>query len=170
VTVPYSDILTRAIEPALAELPPAMTSDAARVLLLAIGAQESRLAHRDQLERDGRNTVLGPALGLWQFERGGGCTGVLIHRASRRHALAACSRHGVKPTPVEVWRALPGDDVFAATMARLLLFTDAAPLPRLGDAEGAWAYYIRCWRPGRPHHKTWRPLYDAATASVRGSA
>jgi hypothetical protein len=60
--------------------------------------------------------------------------------------------------------------VFAATMARLLLFTDAEPLPRLGDADGSWNYYLRNWRPGKPHPKTWRALYDAATASVRGSA
>ncbi len=50
------DALRDAIDPALAELPPPMTSDAARVMLVAIGLQESRLT--DRVQRNG-----GPARG-----------------------------------------------------------------------------------------------------------
>ena len=57
-------ILATIIDPALRILPPMMTSDAAKAMLLAIGMQESRLTHRKQ--------IVGPAMGLWQFERGGG--------------------------------------------------------------------------------------------------
>ncbi len=34
--------------------------------------------------------------------------------------------------------------------ARLLLWTDAKPLPAIGDEQGAWDYYLRNWRPGKP--------------------
>lgn len=62
-----SEIRDRAIAPALAMLPARMRSDAAEVLLLAIGLQESGLIHRHQIG--------GPAHGLLQFERGGGVRG-----------------------------------------------------------------------------------------------
>ena len=52
-------ILATIIEPTLRILPPMMTSDAAKAMLLAIGMQESRLTHRKQIG--------GPAMGLWQF-------------------------------------------------------------------------------------------------------
>ena len=39
-------IIEYAINPAMALLPPKMTSDKATVMLLAIGLQESRLTHR----------------------------------------------------------------------------------------------------------------------------
>jgi hypothetical protein len=37
------------------------------------------------------------------------------------------------------------------------LFSDAAPLPAAAveNAEAAWDYYIRNWRPGKPHRATW---------------
>ena len=54
------------------------------------------------------------------------------------------------------------DDVLAAAFARLLLFTDPAKLPKLGDADGAWQLYLRTWRPGKPHPHTWPDLYAQA--------
>ena len=134
------ELRTGPVAEALLLLPAKMTSPAAEVLLLAIGLQESRLTHRRQIG--------GPARGLWQFERGGGVAGVLRHPVSRDHAVRVCDARGVAPVPEQVYQRLEHDDVLAAAFARLLLFTDPARLPGLGDEEGAWQLYLRTWRPG----------------------
>src|SRR6476646_617594 len=72
------------LDVALALLPKKLDTPEARVLLLAIGLQESRLVDRYQVLDGGAK---GPARGLWQFERGtkasrGGVWGVFLHRAS----------------------------------------------------------------------------------------
>lgn len=153
-----NEIRERAITPALALLPAIMTSPAAEVLLLAIGLQESRLTHRRQIR--------GPARGLWQFERGGGVTGVLRHPASRDHAGRVCDARGVAPTPDVVYQRLEHDDVLAAAFARLLLYTDPARLPAVGEVGASWDLYLRTWRPGKPHRHTWDVLYAQAMEAV----
>lgn len=160
-----AEIRASAIAPALELLPAQMTSPEAVVMLLAIGLQESRFQHRRQLV--GRPPrPAGPATGFWQFERGGGVTGVLSHRASRDHAHALCRSRDVIAAPAEVWVALQHDDVLAAGFARLLLWTDPHRLPPLGDAQAAWDLYIRTWRPGKPHRQTWDALYAQALREV----
>lgn len=154
-------VIEAAIEPALAFLPTKMDTAAARVLLLAIGLQESRFLYRRQLGN-------GPARGLWQFERTGGVRGVLTHPASRDYAYRVCAARGVDPVAADVHAALETDDVLAATFARLLMWTDAWRLPVVGDAQGGWELYIRTWRPGMPHPKTWAALYAQAAAAVGG--
>lgn len=129
------------------------------VMLLAIGLQESRFTHRRQVNN-------GPAMGFWQFERGGGVRGVLRHPASKAKALALCAARSVEPAEGVVWAALQADDVLAAGFARLLLLTDPAPLPEISDAAGAWAYYERNWRPGKPHPQTWADLHQQAVGFV----
>ena len=111
-------------------------------MLLAIGLQESRFVHRRQIG--------GPARGFWQFEQGGGVRGVLAHPASAALARQVCQVRGVPPTAPSVYSRLELDDVLAAAFARLLLWTDPARLPRTGDADAAWALYLRTWRPGKP--------------------
>ncbi|KNE23830.1 hypothetical protein [Achromobacter spanius] len=149
------DVITHAaIVPALALLPPAMNTSQARILLLAIGLQESRFQHRRQIG--------GPARGFWQFERNGGVQGVLTHSASRDDALRICADRHVVPDSATVHAALETDDVLAAAFARLLLWTDPRRLPAIGDADGAWALYLRTWRPGKPHPHTWPALYAKA--------
>lgn len=143
-----------AIDEALLLLPAKMDSKQARVMLLAIGLQESRFEHRRQIG--------GPARGFWQFEKGGGVKGVLTHPTSKDHAIAVCDDREVAATPDQVYQSLEFDDVLAAAFARLLLFTDPYPLPKLGDAEYAWDYYLRTWRPGKPHHEAWAALYVKA--------
>jgi len=165
MTVPVAAM--QAIDAALLLLPPAMDSAAARVMLLAIGLQESRLTARVQIVDGGGQ---GPARGLWQFERGGGCAGVLRHSASRYWMHGVCAARSVRPSPAELWAALATDDVLAAAAARLLLFTDPKRLPDLGNEAGAWALYQRVWRPGKPHPRTWRALYSQALAAVQGAA
>jgi hypothetical protein len=154
-----------AIDEALALLPAAMDSPQARVMLIAIGLQESRFAHRRQLVGNPPRPT-GPARGYWQFERGGGCTGVLTHPASRYWMHQVCGQRGCKPTPSALWAAIEQDDVLAAAAARLLLFTDPKRLPSVGDEAGAWALYLRVWRPGKPHRSTWSALYAQALGAA----
>ncbi|MCF6780944.1 hypothetical protein [Stutzerimonas stutzeri] len=153
-----SEIRERAIAPALAMLPARMSSPAAEIMLLAIGLQESNLTHRRQIG--------GPARGLFQFERAGGVAGVLRHEASRDHALRVCDARGVQPVVEQVYAQLEHDDVLAAAFARLLLWTDPHALPAENDPAGAWAYYLRTWRPGKPHRHTWDKHFAAAVREV----
>lgn len=133
--------LSSVIRPALHELLPAKYAGRdVEALLLAIGQQESGFAHRTQ--------VGGPARGFWQFEQRGGVHGVLNHDATRLEARAVCLKRAVAPTDGDVYLALGHDDAFACALARLLIATDPAPLPKWGDAKAAADYYHRNWRPG----------------------
>ena len=148
--MPLSEIRERAIAPALALLPARMSSPEAEVMLLSIGLQESLFQHRRQLVGSPPRPT-GPAKSFWQAEQGGGMvTGLLRYHDDRVRDLAVglCAVRGVDPSPRAVWDAIEHDDVLAAGLARLLLFTDPARLPGLGDEEGAWQLYLRTWRPG----------------------
>lgn len=158
------DNIKHAVSKALFMLPPAMTSPQARVMLYAIGLQESRFQHRDQVDKPGR-FVKGPALGFWQFERGGGCRGVVEHPASRYWMAQVCAARNVAFTQTAIWYAIENDDVLAAAAARLLLFTDPKRLPAVGEEKAAWNLYARTWRPGKPHPETWPALYAEAVAA-----
>lgn len=163
-----SEIRERAIAPALALLPARMSSPEAEVMLLAIGLQESRFQHRRQLVGSPPRPT-GPAKSFWQAELGGGMvTGLLRYHddSVRDLAVGLCAVRGVDPSPRAVWDAIERDDVLAAGLARLLLWTDPGRLPRLGDADGAWQLYVRTWRPGKPHRSTWVDLYGQALAEV----
>lgn len=155
-----NELRSSAIEPARLLLPAKMTSAVAEIMLLAITQQEDKQQRR-------RQWPTGPARGLWQFEQGGGARGVLMHAASREPALRVCEARGVKPEPAAVWAALEHDDVLAAAFARLLLWTDAKPLPARGEQDRAWAYYLRTWRPGHPRPEEWPDNYRRALAVVR---
>lgn len=154
-----------AVSEALAMLPTRMDSPLARIQLYATGLQESRLTMRRQLVGNPPRPV-GPAKGLWQFERGGGCIGVINHSSSRAHMQAVCKARGVEFTSAALWNALEVDDVLAAAAARLLYWTEPGPLPARGDVDAAWAYYVNTWRPGKPHRSTWNAFYAEAVAAV----
>jgi len=150
--------------PAFALLPAKMDTREARCMMLAIGLQESRFVHRRQIG--------GPARGFWQFEKGtrasrGGVWGVYLHAASKDRLAAVCKARSVAFDPDAIYAALEYDDVLAAGVARLLLWTDPQPLPPVGDADAGWALYLRTWRPGRPHPQTWPVLYRQAVAQVQ---
>jgi hypothetical protein len=132
--------LSQVIRPAFCLLPSPLRGAQAAVMVLAIMGQESGLAHREQ--------VGGPAHGLAQFEKGGGVRGVLKHRASAGYARTLCEHYGVPATEAAVYWALVENDELAAGFARLLLWTDPLRLPAIGDEDGAFDYYHRCWRPG----------------------
>lgn len=168
-----------AVSDALALLPASMDTPAARVQLYAICLQESLGVHRRQLVGNPPQPV-GPAKGLWQFERGGGCIGVVNHPASRSHMSAVCAARGIDFTSASIWNALEFDDVLAAAAARLLLWTDPVALPTPGTTLGAitlaWDYYVRTWRPGawergsesqkQALRAKWAKNYAAAVAAV----
>ncbi|PIG09929.1 hypothetical protein [Comamonas sp. 26] len=145
-------IIKTGINPALALLSPGMDTPQARVMLLTIGLQESRFEHRYQIVQ-GRPGAKGPARGFWQFELGtaasrGGVWGVFLHSASNEPLKQVAMQRGVALSPTAIWQAIETDDVLAAALARLLLWTDPKALPKLGDAETAWQQYLRTWRPG----------------------
>ena len=164
------EVVTRtAIDPALALLPQHMDSDKARVLLLAIGLQESRLEYRRQLPN-------GPAVSLWQFEPGskasrGGVWGVYLHHQSTELLRLLCRARDCEFTPRSIYGRIESDDVLAAGVARLLLWTDPKPLPDVDNEVSAWELYAyRCWRPGKPHPETWPGFHRQAREFVESSS
>ncbi len=164
-----SNILDSAITPALKLLPKSMDSEDARVILLAIGLQESRFSHRAQVLANGGK---GPARGFWQFEEGtresrGGVWGVFLHSATSEPLRLICRALDVRFEPRAIWAELEHNDILAACVARLLLFTDPAPLPKAGEASKSWYYYTRNWRPGKPHPDTWLKLYLCAMEAMQ---
>lgn len=150
--------MLQTIKNALSLLPPGMNSIQAIVLLLAIMYQESEGKYRRQLGG-------GPARGLWQFERGnektrGGISGVMLHKASRPHLMALCAHFRIPFDATAIWNAVESNDVFAAGVARLMLWTHAGPLPVGQDAS--WNYYESIWRPGKPRPDDWPENYQRA--------
>lgn len=148
-----------AITDAFGLLPVYTHATEARGLLLAIGLQESRFTETEQ-------RLHGPARGFWQFEKAG-VAGVLTHTASRALAASVCLARLVPAAPASVYNALSTDDVLAAAFARLLLWTDPQPLPKLGEIEEAWEYYLRTWRPGKPRPGDWVENYHEAMEACR---
>lgn len=151
------DHIRRYIIPAAYDLlPPSMASEQATGMLMAIGWQESRFAHRRQ--------VNGPARGFWQFEVGGGVAGVLRHAdtktLARRALIALAYPH--EPTPHGVHMVIENNDVAAAIFARLLLWTLPGPLPTVVQPDEGWNQYLAAWRPGRPHQDTWKQSWNVA--------
>lgn len=143
-------------------------------MLLTIGRQESLFQHRVQ--------VRGPARGFWQFEQGtpatrGGVTGVFLHQSTAGYARATAMIRGASPTPAAVYRAIAGDYILAAAIARLLLWTDPYPLPGVHNAAAAFDLYIRTWRPGAYTRGTaaqkealrrkWNGYYAEVMAEIR---
>lgn len=156
ISLPATDatVLAQVIDPALDVLPPKMRSDEARCLLLAIGRQESGFAMRVQ-------RPVAHARGLWPFEQAG-VAGVLSHRASSRYVHALCTAQDLRPAARTVWVRLRYNDVLAACLARLLLWTDPRALPRVGRVDSAWKYYLANWRPGKPGRARWDAAYGEA--------
>jgi hypothetical protein len=164
-----AEVTERAIDPALRLLPTRMDSPEARVLLLAIGLQESHFRYRRQLilvKRNGRTQLVpeGPAKSFWMGERGGGLVhGVRVHPATRGYAADLYKLFKVPPRDVSIWNAIENNDVLAAALARLLLFSDPYKLPALGHTQLAWELYAqRTWKPGKPRRDEWGGNYAAA--------
>lgn len=141
---PVNDAITQAFN----ALPVKMAGRPARLMLLAIHLQEDP----QQLRRQMGN---GPAKSLWQGEKTGGmCSGVFNHPATKRHAQNLASLRGVAGGAEAVWNAIETDDVLAAGLARLLLWSDPSPMPQPGEVREAWTLYLATWRPGAYHNGT----------------
>lgn len=146
---------------AMSLLPPQLDSPEARIMLLAIGLQESELTWRCQKG--------GPAHGCWQFELTG-VRGVMANDKARLLLLDVCAKRGITtPNSIMIYSALVSDDVLAAALARLLLWTDPRPLPAIGDMQGAWIYYIRNWAPGKPRFSSWPENYARAVSVIQST-
>lgn len=147
----------------LSEIAPLRPTPPVRHLLLAIALQESALLTRRQ--------VGGPARGWWQFEgASGGTGGVLRHPHTLPTAYALCQRLTIPVAPDTVFEALAWCDPLAVGFARLLLLPDPAPLPQPDNTEGAWQYYLRIWRPGKPHREAWTNNFGEAGTYTQGVA
>lgn len=165
-----SNIVETALNPAMKLLPPNLDSKEARVLILAIGLQESRFEARFQLLNGGGK---GPARGFTQFELGtreskGGVWGVYLHSATTELLRQLCRDRDCNFDPRAIWARLEYDDVLALGIARLLLLTNPKPLPAVDAADAAWDYYLATWRPGQPKPGTWKPYHMRAREEVVG--
>jgi hypothetical protein len=158
------ELVTAHVMPAaLSLLPAKMDSPEARVLLLAIGLQESRFMNRRQIRAER------PALSMWQYEPGhlSGFAGVFRHLATRDLAQHVCRQLRYEGTDVDqLRRHSEHNDVLACAIARLLLWTLPSKLPNVVDVNGAWEQYLAAWRPGAPRPETWRAMHEEALARV----
>lgn len=145
-----------AILPALSLLPPKMSSRQAVAMMIAIALQESRIEHRRQIG--------GPARGFWQFEAGGGVTGVLRHASTGATIRGVLDLLRYDDSVQTSYQAIEHNDILAAVYARLLLWTLPQRLPEVGEPALGWDEYEDAWRPGAPHRQTWDNFYAQAWA------
>jgi hypothetical protein len=155
-------LLATAIAPALAELAAVGIVDSpdARRIMLAIALQESGLKHRRQVGSGGDED--GPAASYWQFEKGGGCKGVLSHKLLAPPMRLICDAYNVQANAQAMWEAMRYQDIVAAAAARLLIYSLPGKLPT--TAVQGWEQYLSAWRPGKPHPETWAGHWATATA------
>lgn len=119
---------------------PKFDSPSARIQLLTIGLQESRFMDRVQ---NGN----GPAHSFWQ-EEPNGIKAVLSNKLTGPILTSICNKLGVSPDWQTIYKEVILNDVLACAVARLLLYADPTPLPKVGDSDGAFQCYVRTWRPG----------------------
>lgn len=160
---PAATILKTIVDPTLRWLPSigvvASTGNEARLMLLAIAGQESGWTYRAQIG--------GPARGLWQFE-GGSMSGTAeVLRVAPQDVKRVCDALYFSCDRPAIYAALAKSDTLACAMARLLLRSDPAPLPELGDEESAWQCYVGNWHPGAPRRDAWIDVYATSLQLVR---
>ena len=151
------------IWPTLAKLGARYATPEARLMLLAIGIQESGFRCRDQ----GDPRVIGPARSFWQFEQRGGCDE--FAKAPQLEGFRkAAVRLGYATDRHYTWirSGEPEGDRLACLMARALLFLEPRPLPACGDRADAYQQYLARWRPGKPSARRWATAYATALQVV----
>ena len=139
-------------------LPSKMDTPEARALVLAICAEESALKHRRQIR--------GPALGIAQFERIA-VTDALQHPMKRPHLLSALAEQiytGI--SDIDLHSIIEHNDTLALVLARLNLWPDPRPLPTESQADAAYAYYLRVWRPGKTSPASWQANWLSAWSAA----
>ena len=162
MTMTPDTLIDIAIEPALDLLPAKMGTPEARAMLIAIALQETALRHRRQIG--------GPALGLWQWELAQ--VGLVLRHGTvgpiARSVLSALVYNPGDPPHEPIHAAMEHNDILQAAFSRLLLWPDAAPMPKRDDVQGSLATYLRVWRPGKPHPQKWSANYARAWQAVAG--
>lgn len=140
----------------------------ARVELMAIAGQESRWEARRQIGIGQYYPQSIGARGYWQFESTWGGPVALndVMQRAPNQLATVCKMLEIPVDELALYEACAWNDTLACALARLLLWIHPAPLPSIGDREGAWQYYLRQWRPGAPHRHTWDAYYDTARAVV----
>lgn len=158
-------LLKTAILPAFADLEELGIKDSVEAcrFVLAIALQESALRHRRQVVG---GAEAGPASSFWQFEKGGGCRGVLTHKSTEKLMLRICADYNVQASPEGLWEGMRYNDIVAAAAARLLVYTLPHALPT--TSEDGWKQYLSAWRPGKPHPETWHINWQIAEDAIRG--
>ena len=151
------EILRNDIIPAaLSLLPEKMDTPEARAILIAIALQETALRHRRQ--------VGGPALGLLQWELPQ--VGLILRHPVvgplARNVLATLVYEPGDPPHERIHAAMEHNDILQCAFSRLLLWPDAAPLPKRDNVQGFIATYLRVWRPGRQRLDTLPANWAAA--------
>lgn len=151
------DVLKNNIIPAaLSLLPEKMDTPEARAILIAIALQETALRDRQQAG--------GPAKGLWQWELPQ--VGLVLRHdvvgPLARDVLAALVYTEGNAPHESIHDAMQHNDILQCAFSRLLLWPDAAPLPKRDNVQGSLATYLRVWRPGRPHPEKWPANWSAA--------
>lgn len=135
-------------------------SGEAETLLLAIALQESGITDRIQGIGDA-----GPARSFWQYER----IGVLdVMQRRTRDMERVCKELVIGCTTDAVWAAMAWNDMLACSVERLTLRLDRSNLPAasLGSEDAAWAYYLRGWKPGKPHRERWTKNWPKAVGAT----
>jgi len=147
------------VDLALSLLPPRLTSDTARAMLVAVALQESDLRHRRQIG--------GPAVSYLMWEPGSqsALPGLLRHRASSGMAAEfTAALDYADLTPEELRQACITDSVLCAGLGRLLIWTLPEPLP--ANVLEAYSQYIAAWRPGKPTKRRWPSRWRQAWETV----
>jgi hypothetical protein len=158
------DFAKVALNAALALLPERMNTIEARVIVHAIGMQESKFATRVQFSPKAAGNR-GPARGLHQFERGG-ITGLMKHPATKDHLVSLCAARQVDFHLDAIYSAIETDDILDAGLSRLNLWWDAAALPRMNQPWLGWELYLRTWRPGHPRKNDWMDSWESACLAL----
>jgi hypothetical protein len=157
-----SRFFTRVLQPAAVELSriqATLDSPRAQGMLMAIAGQESGWTDRVQVPG-------GQARGFWQFERSGALHGVMS--GPHAHWISdICYEYDIPSDQATVYEAIAWQDPLAYAVARLTLWMDPAPLPLIGDIDGAWATYLRVWKPGKPDRTRWNVIYSLAETEIR---
>jgi hypothetical protein len=139
---------------------PKFDSPSARIQLLATGMQETRFMDRVQMGG-------GPAHSFWQ-EEPNGVKAVVSHRVVGPILEDVCGKLGIAFDWQTIYKAVILNDTLACAVARLILYADGNPLPKVGDTDGAWQCYLRNWRPGRPRPEDWPQNYRIAMEQING--
>lgn len=146
-------------------------SPSARAMLLAVGLQESRLVETIQRGAGGK-PLTGLARSWWQFEggRNQALGGILAdpRTAWARDELCHMGYPCLEPGRDDLHWCMAYDQRIGVILARALIWLDpyALPAPVPQAETTAWTLYIRCWRPGKPHHASWAANWRAAIETV----